>query len=144
MNRKSLGATLILILALPVLHLAQTESKPAPSNPNYLTLFITLHSAYNPGVKLCTPIFANDPLEYSWSNNRGLVRSSISVLVSKPEDGVYPVKFVLKEGMSNYTREVKLEPKLELEKPYESVKRFTSGFELSYSQALRLSKEECK
>lgn len=72
------------------------------------------------------------------------MQSSISALVSRPEDGVYPVAFALKEGMLNYARDVILEPKLELEKPYESVTQLSGGFEISYKQTLLLSREDCK
>src|SRR4051812_2434142 len=97
----SLVLAFILFSIFPFNLSAQTQSLP-----NSLSLTIKLQSAYNPGVKLCTPISVNDQLEYSWTRDRGLVHSSISMLVAKPEDGVYPVKFVLKEGMLDGMREV--------------------------------------
>jgi|GEM_PF-3046764 len=134
----SLLAILIIFVFQLNLH-AQTLSPP-----NALSLTVKLQSAYNPGFKMCTPISLDDQLEFSWSSNRGLVHSSVSVLLAKPEGGGHPIKFVLKEGMLNGMREIKLEPKLELEKPYESSTQNSGGFEISYKQTLLLSAERCK
>lgn len=132
----SLMTTLILCL-LPSNSSAQTGSPPSSLN-----LTIELQSAYNPGFKMCTPIVVDEPLELSWT--RGLVRSGISVLASRPKSGAYPVKFELKEGMLDYVREVNREVKLEIGKPYKSITQKSGGFEISYKQTLLLSEGDCK
>ncbi len=131
------GVAVVLIYSLsPLSAPAQTKALP-----NWVHLTIEVQSAYNPGLRICTPIAVGERVELAWS--RGLVRSSIFALVSKPQNGSYPVRFSLKEGMLDYERTIDLQPDLQLEKPHEKFTGFSGGFEIGHRQILRLSIADC-
>jgi len=128
----------ILVFVLPLNSFAQTQSKQ-----EVLTLTIKLKDEFNPDFKLCMAIEANVPLEVSWT--KGELKSSISALLREAEGEDYRVKFTLKEGTAEKTiYSGMIEPKLKLEKPYETTFVASSLFKNYYSQSLLLSKEACK
>ena len=138
MSIKSLSVTSILIVGLSFYPPARAQSKIES-----LTLRIDLQSAYNPGVKFCTPIALNDEVKLAWT--RDVMRSSISALVSKSEGGIYSLKFELKEAvLDKIAYDVKAEPNLEPEVPFKLTFTKFNGFELGYDHTVRLSRESCK
>ena len=133
----SLALAFLLFFALSN-SIAQTKSKQ-----EVLTLTIKLQDEFNPDFKLCMPIEADVPLEISWT--KGEFKSSISALLRKPEGEDYRVQFTLKEGTAESTiYSGMVEPKLKLEKPYETTFVASSLFKNYYTQSLLLSKEACK
>ena len=138
MTLKFLLATSVLMLVLPHYSSSQTGSEPES-----LSLTMKLQSAYNPGFTLCMPIGIDNELKFSWT--RDVVRSSISAFVSKHMDGIYRLKFELKEGViGEIAYDVKAEPDLKPDVPYELKFTKTSGFELGYKHTLLLSKRACE
>ena len=134
----SLALAFLLFFALSLNSFAQTKPKP-----EVLTLTVKLQDEFNPDFKLCMPIEAEVPIEISWT--KGEIKSSISALLRKPEDEDYRVKFTLKEGTAESTiYSGMIEPKLKLEKPYETTFVASSLFKNYYTQSLLLSKEACK
>ena len=134
----SLALAFLLFFAASHNSLAQTKPKQ-----EVLTLTIKLQDEFNPDFKLCMPIEADVPIEISWA--KGELKSSISALLRKPEGEDYRVKFTLKEGTAENTiYSGMIEPKLKLEKPFETTFVASSLFKNYYTQSLLLPKEACK